>query len=314
MSTRFGLAHGCAAIMLTLCLLGGASASARSANDDYQRLSDQFDRLAADPILGLRAPAQMDRARASLETLKKAGRRDREEQAYLTERRIEIASADAESEKLEDVRNDLQRENDRLQLALARRDAAQARAELERQRLQSQIRTEEAERARQDADAARAEGEQASQAADAARAEADQAKRMADAQANATALAKKEAALEAAVAGGGAAVPTKERAPAKAAATERTLALADRMFTEGKASFAVGASKQINKAVGFAKADASTRVRIDVAAANRSLAQQRANALREALVAGGVAAKRVTTNATMAKRGRIAIALQGGKN
>lgn len=314
MKARIVILHGCAAIALALCLLGTDAASARSGNDDYQRLSGQFDRLAADPVLGLRAPAQMDRARAALETLKKAGRRDREEQAYLTERRIAIARADAESETLEDQRNDLQRENDRLQLALARRDAAQARAELERQRLQSQIRAEEAERARQDAETARAEGEQASQAADAARAEADQAKRMADAQAKATALAKREAALEAAVAGGAAVAPAKERPVAKAANPERSLVLADGVFAEGKASFAVGASKQINKAVGFAKADASARVRIDVAAANRTLAQQRASAMREALVASGIATKRITTNATAAKRGRVEIALLGGKS
>ncbi len=314
MTVRLFALQAGAAIALTLCLLGADTASARSGNDDYQRLSDQFNRLAADPVLGLRAPAQMDRARAALESLKKAGRRDREEQVYLTERRIEVARADAESEKLEDLRNDLQRENDRLQLAQARRDAAQARAELERQRLQSQIRAEEAERARQDADAARAEGEQASQAADAARAEADQAKRMADAQAKATALAKKEAELEAAVGGGAAAAPAKERPAVKAASPERTLALADGLFTDGKSSFAVGASKQINKAVGFAKADASARVRIDVAAATRKLAQQRANAVREALVAGGIAAKRITTSASVAKRGRVAIALQGGKS
>lgn len=314
MRVRLELLHGCAAIALTVCLLGADVASARSGNDEYQRLSEQFERLAADPVLGLRAPAQMDRARAALESLKKAGRHDREEQAYVTERRIEIARAAAESEKLEDLRNDLQRENDRLQLGLARRDADQARAELERQRLQSQIRAEEAERARQDADAARAAGEQASQAADAARAEADQAKRMADAQAKATALAKKEAALEAAVAGDSSAGAAKERPVTKAGSTERTLPLAEGVFAEGKSSFAVGASRQINKALAFAKADASARVRIDVVAANRTLAQQRANALREALVAGGIAAKRISVSAAVAKRGRVVIALQGGKS
>ncbi len=309
MKVRLAVLRGGAAMALALCLLG--SASARSGNDDYQRLSDQFDGLASDPVLGLRAPEQMDRARAALENLKKAGRRDREEQAYLTERRIAIARAIAESDVLEDQRNDLQRENDRLQLAVARRDVEQARAELERQRLQSQIRTEEAERARQDAEAARAEGEQASQAADAARAEADQSKRMADAQAKATALAKKEAALEAAVAGDATAAPAKARA---ATSPARALTLADGLFLDGKASFAVGASKQINKAVGFAKTDATAHVRIDVSAANRTLAQQRANAVREALVAGGISGKRITTSAIVAKRGRVEIALQGGKS
>lgn len=303
--------HGCAVIGLALCMLGVDHACARSGDDDYQRLSEQFDRLAADRVLGLRAPAQMERARAALEQLKQAGRSEREEQVYLTERRIGVARASAEAESLEDQRNALQRENDRIQLALARRDAAQARAELERQRLQSQIRTEEAERARQEADAARAEGEQAAQAADAARAEADQAKRMADAQAKATALAKKEAALEAAVAGGSAAAPVSK---GSAASATRTLALSDGVFVEGKSSFAVGASKQMTKAVAFVNADTSKRIRIQVSAANRTLAQQRANAIRQALVAARIDAKRITTTARVANRGHVEVVLQDGRN
>ncbi len=186
------------AVALALFLCSG-SASAR--DEEYQRLSDRIDRLAGDPVLGQRAPAQLDRARAALAEFKEAGRRDREKLVYLVERRIDTAQAAAEADYLENQRTELQRENDRLQLAIARRDAAQARAELERQRLQSQIRAEEAERLAREAEAARAEGAQAAQAAEAARAEASQAKRMADAQARATALARKEAELEAALSG-----------------------------------------------------------------------------------------------------------------
>lgn len=188
----------------------GNIASAR--DDEYQRLADRIDRLVADPILGQRATAQFDRARASLAEFKEAGRRSREQLVYVVERRIDTAQATAEAEYLESQRVELQRENDRLQLAIARRDAAQARAELERQRLQSQIRAEEAERLAREAEAARLEGEQAAQAADAARAEAAQAKRMAAAQAKAAALAKKEAELEAAISGK---APPKADAAAK---------------------------------------------------------------------------------------------------
>ena len=190
---RVALGAGLALAML--------SAPAVARDDEYQRLADRVDRLANDPVLGQRAPAQLDRARAALAEFKEAGRRDREQLVYLVERRIDTAQAAAEAEYLGGQRVELQSENDRLQLAIARRDAAQARAELERQRLQSQIRAEEAERAAREAEAARAEGAQAAQAAEAARAEAAQAKRMADAQAKATALARKEAELEAALSG-----------------------------------------------------------------------------------------------------------------
>ncbi|GAA0714608.1 hypothetical protein [Dokdonella soli] len=294
-----------AAALLALCLFGAGSASAR--NEEYERLSDQFDRLASDPVLGQHATAQMDRARAALADLKDAKRRDREYRAYLAERRIGVARASAEAEQLEQQRDALQRENDRLQLAIARRDAAQARAELERQRLQAQIRTEEAERAQREADAARAEGEQASQAAESARAEVAQAKRMADAQAKAAALAKKEAALAAAISGG---TPASADKPAPTAAN-RSMTLPESVFVSGKAALAAGSSKQIAKAVAFANADPARRVRVDVSAGgDRALAQQRAQALRDALVAAGADAKRVTAVGSAAKAKRVELVIQ----
>ena len=186
-------------VVLAVALLAAGVAQAR--NDEYQRLLDRFNAVATDPRLADHAQGAMDRARQSLAALKEARRGDRDAWAYVTERRIDAAQAVAEAELLETRRAQLQRENDKLQVAVAKRDAEQARAELERERLQAQIRAEEADAARRDAEAARAEGEQAQQAAQAARAEADQAKRMAAAQARAAALAKKEAELEAAVNG-----------------------------------------------------------------------------------------------------------------
>lgn len=201
------------ALAIGLLATGAGSASARS--DEYQRLLDRFNAVATDPRLANHAPGAMDRARQSLAALKEAGRGDRDVWAYVTERRIDAAQAAAEAELLETQRAQLQRENDKLQVAVAKRDAEQARAELERERMQAQIRAEEADAARRDAEAARAEGEQAQQAAQAARAEADQAKRMAAAQAKAAALAKKEAELEAAV--NGKPAKAKSTAPAKPA-------------------------------------------------------------------------------------------------
>ena len=297
-----------AAPLLALALFAAQPACARP-SEDYQRLADRFDQLVADPVLGMHAAAQMDDARAALAALKDAGRRERDHWVYVTERRIELARASAEAEVLEGQRIELQRKNDHLQLALARRDADQARAELERQRLQAQIRAEEAERSQQAADAARAEGEQAAQAAVDARAEADQAKRMAAAQARATALAKKEAELEAAVGGGSAAsAPKNSAAPAA-----RSLAFAESAFVKGNATFAPGASRQIEKAVTFVNGAPGAHVRIEVRAAGRALAQKRADAIRSALVAAGVKASRINTVGSASKNGRIEIVLDGGK-
>ena len=200
---------------LGLVVLAGFATTALARNDEYQRLLDRFNAVATDARLANHAPVAMDRARESLAALKEARRSERELWAYIAERRIDAAQAAAEAELLEGQRTQLQRENDRLRVAVARRDAEQARAELERARLQAQIRAEEAERAQREAEAARAEGEQAQQAAEAARAEANQAKRMAAAQAKAAALAKKEAELEAALSDKPAKAAPTQSAPAK---------------------------------------------------------------------------------------------------
>lgn len=203
-------------LAFAIVMLASTAGNASARSDEYQRLLDRFNAVATDPRLANQAPGAMDRARQSLAALKEAGRGEREAWAYVTERRIDAAQAAAEAELLETQRAQLQRENDKLQVAVAKRDAEQARAELERERMQAQIRAEEADAARRDAETARAEGEQAQQAAQAARAEADQAKRMAAAQAKAAALAKKEAELEAAV--NGKPVKAKSTTPAKPAA------------------------------------------------------------------------------------------------
>lgn len=169
---------------------------------DLQRLDRSLDQLSADPKLGKLAPAELDRARAAVQVIKetKPGGDDGVSQSYVAERRVDTAWAAAQAVEMKNRRADLKQENDRLLLLSARRDAAQARREVERQRLQLQIQAEEAARLAQDAQDARAEGEKSAQDAEAARAVAAQQKRIADAQAKAAALSKKEAALSAAAA------------------------------------------------------------------------------------------------------------------
>lgn len=276
-------------------------AASVSAGEEYEQLAARLDRLAADPALGRHAGAEIARARGSLLQLKEARRRDRAHWAYVVERRIEAARAVAEAEVLEDERDTLRRESDRLQLELARRDAAQARAELERQRLQAQIRAEEAERLRLEADAARAEGEQATLAAESARAEVAQAKRMASAQARANALKKKEAELEAALGGAGA-----------GASATRDIAVPDSLFTPGEATFAGGASARFARIVTDVKAaPAASPIRIEAKAADAGLAERRAAMVRKALVAGGVADKRISVDARKAKSPSMRIRVEG---
>jgi len=290
-------------VMLTFSVF--ATPRATYARDlDYERLAESLDRLAADPKLGTLAPMQMERARASLQALKESGRRDKPQLIYITERRIDIARLSAQAELAESERGTLQRENDRLQLAAARRDAEQARRELEQQRLQAQIRAEESERLTREAEAARAEGAQASEAAESARAEAAQARRLADAQAKAAALARKEAEL----AGGG------SSAPAPAAPAPRRMTLGESAFVRGKSTLADAGTARIAGIIDFVNASPGARIRIEGSANDRALATARAEAVRDALVAAGVAARRIETVGSSGKGGKggqVEIRLEG---
>ena len=293
-----------------LALLFFAASPAAVARDlDYERLADRLDQLQSDPRLGNLAPTQMERARNALQMLKDAGRRDRPQMIYIAERRIDIARTSAEAEAMETQRVALQRENDRLQLEAARRDAEQARRELEQQRLQAQIRAEEADRLASEAATARAEGEQANQAAEAARAEAAQSKRMADAQAKAAALAKKEAELAAAV-GGSPSGGSASAAPA------RRVTLADSAFASGAAGLTSAGTSRIAKAVDLANGAPGASVHVEATVpGNRALARQRADAIRDALIEGGVAASRIEVTGSAGARGaksRAEIRVDGG--
>jgi len=283
----------------------GAPHGALAKDAEYERLAESFNRLAADPKLGNLAPVQMDRARAALAVLKESGRSDRPHLVYITERRIAIARTTAQAELMEAERNTLQRDNDRLQLAAARRDAEQAHRELEQQRLQAQIRAEEAERLAREAETARAENEQSTQAAEAARAEAAQARRIADAQGKAAALARKEAEL----AGGSTASETPKAAPAK-----RRMTLADSSFVTGQSTLSDAGSGRIGAAVDFINAAPGAKVHIEATAAgDRSLATARAQTIRDALIGAGVAANRIEAvgSAGKGKSGQVEIRLEG---
>jgi len=284
-----------------IAVLGASTAHARDV--DYDNLVASLDRVASDPKLSLLVPAQIDRARVAVQAYKDGGRSDRPYLLYVAQRRIDIARTSAEATLAENERADLQRENDRLQLDAARRDAAQARAELEHQRLQSQIRAEESERLAREAEAARAEGEQATQAAEAARAEAAQSKRIADAQAKAAALAKKEAEL---ATGGSAA-----SAPAAASAPKR-MTLNESAFTRGESTLADAGSARIGAVVDFVNASPGSRVRVEVSArGDQALATARAQTVRDALVAAGVAASRIHAAGVKAKGAVVDIRLEG---
>jgi outer membrane protein OmpA-like peptidoglycan-associated protein len=282
---------------------GMGLAQAAKPDPDYERLRASLIRLSNDRVLGPLAPAEISLADQALAALAEFGGKDKlhDHLVFIAQQRVEIAYATAEAVNQERKLQQLDREHDQILLAASRRDAEQARLELEKQRIQSLAQAEEADRLRAEADEARAQSEQTSQEAETARKQAAQARKLADAQAREAELARKEAALL-----GGAAAPAAAASAAKPAAAP--IILGDTAFAAGKSTLTAAAQAQIAKIVAAAGAKQSIHVEAHAddagsAKANLALSQQRAAAIRDALIAAGVSAKRISAVGGGAKAG-----------
>ena len=155
---------------------------------DVARLSAQLEQLDTDPVLGEYATAQRTLARNAIADLQNAGHGERDHALFMAEQRVALARAAAEVDADRAKLDQLQREHDQIMLDASQADAATARAELARQRLQYEAAVQQAQMLQE-------QGAQATQQAQQAQAEATQAKKLAAAQAHAAALARKEARL-----------------------------------------------------------------------------------------------------------------------
>ncbi|MBU6199238.1 MAG: OmpA family protein [Xanthomonadaceae bacterium] len=275
--------------------LAAFAALAAKPDLDYERLRASLDSLAADPALGKLAPGERGLAEQAVQALAtdhSGGKDARAFRVYMAERRVDIAYAAAQVANQQNKLDELGREHDRILLQAAQREAEQARAEAEKQRLQSMIRAEEVERLR-------AEGAQSAQEAQAAQAQADQAQKLIAAQAKATELAHKEAQLAEA-----ANADLRRRLnnlTATRGAEGMQMTLDDIAFAPGRANLRPAAKASLGKLIAFVNRDPSKPIRIEGHTdssgnthANLVLSQRRADAVRDALVAAGVAANRIT--------------------
>lgn len=285
--------HRLAAGLLVLMCVG---AYAAKPDLDYERLRASLDSLSADPQLGKLAPGERalaEQAVQLLHTNRDGGKAGRAFRVYIAERRVDIAYAAAQADHQQNQLDALGREHDRILLQAAQREAEHARAEADKQRLQNMIRAEEVERLRE-------QGEQSAQAAQAAQAQVDQAQKLIEAQTRATELARKEAQLAEA-----ANADLRKRLnslQATRGAQGMQMTLDDIAFAPGQASLRPAARSALGKLVAFVKHDPNKPIRIEGhtdsrgnTKANQTLSQRRADAVRDALIAAGVAAKRITT-------------------
>lgn len=255
---------------------------------DIAALSQRLVVLEADPQTSSLAAYERLQARQAIAALEQARSRDRDTARYLAERRVQIAEIASRTAAMQRAIDRLDRERAELLVEASRQDAARARAESERLRIEAQIRAEETARLREQAAAdalARQEVTAVLEGATDA-----QAAKLNAAREKAAALAREEAELVA-----GAKLPASRRDGA-----QETFTLAGDAFASGQATLTAGAAAQMRAIAALLEAMPAASVRIEghtdsqgAADANLKLSQRRADAVRDALTGAGVPGRAV---------------------
>ena len=273
---------------LALLLLVAPLAQAQS-TDPSATLSQRLAALDSDPALASHGAYERLQARQALEALDQASSRNREAARYVAERRVSIAELAARNQVLQQELSRLETQRSELLIEASRRDAAQARAEAERLRLQAQLQAEEAARLREQTQA----GEAAMQDVETALVGVAgvESARLKAAREREAALARQEAELMA----GGSLPPSKRERRGE------VFTLSGDAFASGRASLTPAAEVSTRALATYLQAGGGeAKVKVEGhtdnqgdASANQALSQRRAQAVADVLVSAGVSASRV---------------------
>lgn len=283
-------------VLLAALLAAPAAVQAQSAAEHEQavaRLVADLRSLESDPSLADLAGLERLKARQAVAAAQEAKRRDRAHSVRIADLRIAAARAAAEADLLAGQSQQLDRERDQIMIEASQREAEQARRETERLRLQSLAREEAIQRELEATAAAQ------TIALEAAEAETAQARKLAQARAREAELARKEAELAAAVAGGDI---TDAPAPPSRREGGRTIyTLAGNAFGSGSASLTAQAQASLRTLADSLPAGGAIRIEghtdsQGADAANQALSKRRADAVLRALQDAGVSAGRLSAS------------------
>ncbi len=290
MKKRFGQ------VLLLLVILSLAACQSAPKKDlAIERIRNQLNELQSDKELAgyaLLALSEAERATRAAENAS-GDETHRIHLVYMADRRIQIARAAAQREKMEADLEKLRLEHSRLLVRASQLEAEQARQEADQARMMSQATAEDAERARMEADSAMTREEQS-------REEADQAKALAESSALAASLAKKEANL----ASEQAQSLRRQLENLQLRQTESgvVVTLGDVLFETGQAELKSDAVSSLSEVVDLLQSEPEKKIRIEghtdavgEASTNLRLSQQRADSVLKTLVDLGVDKTRVTT-------------------
>jgi len=223
---------------------------------------------------------------------------ERAHRLLLAEKRLEIARASAFRAKALAQIDAVEAERTRLLLRASRLEVDQARLEAERARMESTAAQEEVVRTRRDAMTADDLREEANRREAAAREEAEAARRLAQAQASEIELARREAELAAQDADS----LRRRLELMELRQTDRgvVVTLGDVLFAVGETRLQPTARSNLQDVVELLQSEPDKRIRIEghtdasgPAQVNQRISLERAEAVRDTLVAMGISADRI---------------------
>ena len=248
------------------------------------QLNQRLAALQADPDLADLAAYEKLQAQHAVAAFSKARRSQRETAQYVAERRVQIAEIAARAQAARREADRLDRTRSELLVEASRREAERARREAERLRVQAQIQAEEAERLRLAAEAEALARQEAETTLDTVAGQ--QANRLSAARQRELKLAREEAELVS-----GAKLPAS-----KFEARGEVFTLGADAFASDSAKLSASGASRASALAAYLQANPKARARIEGYGDKQTPGQRRADALRDALTAAGVAKSRLQSS------------------
>ena len=248
------------------------------------QLNQRLAALQADPDLADLAAYEKLQAQHAVTAFSKARRSQRETAQYVAERRVQIAEIAARAQAARREADRLDRTRSELLVEASRREAERARREAERLRVQAQIQAEEAERLRLAAEAEALARQEAETTLDTVAGQ--QANRLSAARQRELKLAREEAELMS-----GAKLPAS-----KFEARGEVFTLGADAFASDSAKLSASGASRASALAAYLQANPKARARIEGYGDKQTPGQRRADALRDALTAAGIAKSRLQSS------------------
>ena len=248
------------------------------------QLNQRLAALQADPDLADLAAYEKLQAQHAVTAFSKARRSQRETAQYVAERRVQIAEIAARAQAARREAARLDRTRSELLVEASRREAERARREAERLRVQAQIQAEETERLRLAAEAEALARQEAETTLDTVAGQ--QANRLSAARQRELKLAREEAELVS-----GAKLPAS-----KFEARGEVFTLGADAFASDSAKLSASGASRASALAAYLQANPKARARIEGYGDKQTPGQRRADALRDALTAAGIAKSRLQSS------------------